>query len=123
LTPLTGSPVTVDVYSGKLNGNVVDWHMAHDADGRVWVERIKLRDGVYNSYGVVANLINSGALTNKPIEYHSQLPQNTSEPIGSIKLDEHYADITPLLDRMGPIQEFRRVRGIYRGQSRVKKAI
>ena len=111
LTPATGGKITVDVYQGALDGQSVEWHMAHDSQGRVWIDRINFQNDQYNSYGVVSNLINSGILTHKPIEHIEQTDMVLVYPRFKGNFSG-YLDITPLLDRMGPIQKFRQQREI-----------
>lgn len=111
LTPATGKKITVDVYQGVLDGKSVEWHMAHDSQGRVWVDRINFQNDKYNSYGVVSNLIHSGILTSKPIDYTVQIDRVLKYPILAGAFSD-YSDITPLIDRMGPIKKFRQQRNI-----------
>jgi len=110
-TPATGNKITVDVYQGVLDGQSIEWHMAHDSQGRVWVDRINFQNDKYNSYGVVSNLIHSGILTSKPIDYTVQIDRVLKYPILAGAFSD-YSDITPLIDRMGPIKKFRQQRNI-----------
>ncbi|HPU94831.1 MAG TPA: hypothetical protein PK398_01495, partial [Candidatus Gracilibacteria bacterium] len=116
LTPATGNKITVDVYQGVLDGKSVEWHMAHDSQGRVWVDRINFHNDEYNSYGVVSNLIHSGILTSKPIDYIENTDMFLEYPRFTGEFRE-YSDITPLIDRMGPIKKFRKQRNIQRTNS------
>ncbi len=120
LTPRTGEKITIETYEGELNGRKVDWNMAHDADGRVWIDSIHFTDGKINSYGVQSEVINTGGLTNKPLEYYEQSGALDSEYAQSF--DDSYSDITPLLDKMAPIQQFRQSRGISRKTAAAKAA-
>jgi len=98
--------ITTETYKGaELNGRPVKWVMAQDKAGRAWVDRITFDDDRVNSYGVHPEVIDSGALTNKPIEYASHA---TGLVIGteSKYFDKNYVDITPLLKNLGPIKEF-----------------
>ncbi len=111
--PAKSNPlVTVETFEGILHGRKVDWNMAYDAQGRVWIDSIRFSDGKVNTYGVQSEFINSGALTNKPLEYRSQVGLLNKEQF--TEFNDSYADITPLLDELVPIQEFRAARGITR---------
>ncbi len=104
---------TLETYIASLNGRPVEWVMAYDRLGRVWIDRIAFLDIEVNSYGVMPEVIDSGCLTHKPIEYHSQVnalrPNEYANPRGDI-----YVDITPLLDNLAPIKAFRKARNIVR---------
>ena len=57
--------------------------MAEDGQGRTWVKSIRYTDSKVNSYGVYDEVIDSGIITSKPLEYHEQLvwlPQEFSRP-------------------------------------------
>jgi hypothetical protein len=103
--------VNAEVFSARLNGRPVEWVIAYDASGRTWIERITFSDIKVNSYGVSPEVIDSGALTNKPIEYISQLAGLVPDK-EFIGIDHTYADITPLLHNLPPIKEFRDLKGL-----------
>lgn len=104
---------TLETYTASLNGRPVEWVMAYDKDGRVWIERIAFLDREVNSYGVMPEVIDSGCLTNKPFEYDQQIDAlKFGEDYFEHTRDIGYQDITPLLDNLYPIQEFRRARNI-----------
>lgn len=105
--------INIEAFTAKLNGRPVEWVMAYDKNGRVWVDRIAFLDAKINSYGVSSEVINSGALTNKPLEYVSQVTA-LEKGRDYQEFDSRYADITPLLDNLLPIRQFRKARGIYR---------
>jgi hypothetical protein len=113
--------VNMDSFAASLNGRPIEWTMAYDKHGRVWVDRITFTDVLVNSYGVSSELINSGALTNKPIEY-KQLITKLKPERDYVDFDATYADITPLLDNLVPIQEFRQAKGIQRPSATEKAA-
>lgn len=104
--------VRLETYLAQLNGRPIEWVMAYDTASRVWVDRIAFLDREVNSYGIIPEVIDSGCLTNKPFEYTSA--------IGALKAGEEYfmepnlgyEDITPLLDNLLPIKQFRRARNI-----------
>ena len=110
--------ITLETYRGTLNGRKVNWVMAYGEKGRVWVERIYFAEAKVNSYGVYSEVIDSGALTNKPIEYKSQTSKLQEEKDFVASSWGIYVDITPLLDSLLPIMEFRKAKGIVRSTER-----
>jgi hypothetical protein len=111
--PLLGS-INTQTYEARLNSRPIEWIMTYDKDGRIWIDRITFLDLKVNSYGVSPEVIDSGCLTNKPLEYFSQINVLKFGKEYAI-LDsnpENYADITPLLDNLLPIQLFRKAKGI-----------
>lgn len=112
--------VTLESYPAQLNGRPIEWVMAHDKMGRVWIERIAFLDKEVNSYGVTPEVIDSGVLTSKPLEYrHQASALKEGEEMIKIKNSGQYVDITPLLDNLLPIRQFRKARGIVRGNGLV----
>jgi len=105
--------ITLETYEGVLQGRPVKWVMAYDAKGRTWVDRIYFADSKINSYGVYDEIINSGALTNKPLEYRSQAAQ-LQPKTEYVDYDKTYVDITPLLANLFPIREFNAAKNITR---------
>ncbi|MFZ9595601.1 MAG: hypothetical protein ACO3A2_05930 [Bdellovibrionia bacterium] len=98
---------TVQVFHSSLNGKPLEWHMAKDQEGRVWIERIRNPQNRINSYGTDEQVLDSGILTNKPLEYTSQA---RALLLGSEKRefskDPDYVDITPILSQLLPIRQF-----------------
>lgn len=102
--------ITVEVYESTTvgenppNKQKIEWHMAHDSSGRAWIDRVRLKDDIPNSFGN-DRLVNMGILTNKPLEYKKQasLLENGSE---RKDFNETYYDITPLLRQIYPISEY-----------------
>ena len=119
--------ITLETYPGVLQGRPVKWVMAYDNQGRTWIDRIYFADTSVNSYGVYSEIINSGALTNKPLEYRnliSQLQPNTDY----VDFNKEYVDITPLLANLLPIRQFLAARNnkrtvVARPQSRVQPPV
>ena len=102
------NPITIEVYEGTLNNRDVDWAIAYDTEGRVWVESIRFSESKTNSYGVASEVIDSGIITNKPLEYTEQsFALNNSQ---MSRYDDDYNDITPMLENLKPIQEFRQAK-------------
>ncbi|MFH1971681.1 MAG: hypothetical protein ABIJ05_04850, partial [Patescibacteria group bacterium] len=113
-------PITLETYPAKLNGKNINWVMAYDSIGRVWIERIYSVDSGINSYGIAKEVINSGALTNKPLEYIRQVDTNVLEEFKDyVKYpDSNYLDITLLIDNLEPIKQYRQERNIVRRTER-----
>ena len=111
---------------GVLDGRAVEWHMAHGPKGRVWIDRISYQDSEISNYGINSEILDSGILTNKPLEYDSQawmlkdLEVEGATP--ALREFEHskntgldkYADITGFLDQLAPISSYRKAKGIRR---------
>jgi len=108
---LTGSSYTLETYQVNYNGRDINWEMAYDVYGRVWIEGIYFADTEVSSYGTYSEIINSGILTLKPFEYATQtgglIPGRQMYPFS-----ERYNDITPLISNLQPIRQFRAARNI-----------
>ena len=117
-------PTTEEVFPAELQGRPIEWVMAYDKQGRVWVDRIAPVDAKINSYGVRSDVIDSGALTNKPLDYKFQVTA-LKDGLEKIEFEENtqYKDITPLLDNLRPIKEFRAARGVTRTESITEDSI
>ena len=107
--------ITLESFSALLNHQPITWVMAYDEAGRVWIEKIYLTNTPTTTYGNFSQIIDSGLLTNKPLEYSGQ----TTGLIPDIEIDKTtsfsgYYDITPLIDNLLPVQQFRKKRSIYR---------
>jgi|GEM_PF-2264320 len=102
--------ITLDTYETTWQNRPLRWVMAHDNDGRVWIDRIFFADSPITSYGVYSEVINTGALTNKPLEYRQQITELAKDLSIHFPQDSHYSDITPLLDQLLPIQQYRQAR-------------
>lgn len=110
---------TIETYKGIYKGREVQWEIGHDVVNRVWVEDIRFTDQQISSYGTNTELIVSGIITSKPLEY-SQFTEGLIEGREKYTLQAtqdnvamYYSDVTPLLDNLLPIQSYRRARGIW----------
>lgn len=65
-----GGASIVDKNSGQRRP--VIWTMAEDASGRTWVYGVRYADSKTNSYGVYHDVLDTGILTQKPLEYTQQ---------------------------------------------------
>lgn len=101
--PILGDMVR-DTYEVKVGHKVHQWVMAHDLHGRAWIERIRLADAKISPYGTDKQLLYSGVLTSKPVDYkwqESGLPIEWRPVIGS-----GYVDISTFLKKLIPIEEY-----------------
>ncbi len=75
--------------------NGIEWHLAYDQDGRVWIERIRDASSKVNSYGTDDKVIDGGILTMKPLEYRNQIPKYLADkepPLDSDRLTDKEKD-------------------------------
>lgn len=108
--PMLGT-VTTEVYKNIFDN--LEWHMSHDASGRVWISGITGSNEDVNSYGASQEVLIAGLLDNKPLEYATQV--NGLQPgrdFAELNNSKRYVDITPLLDNLPIIQMYRRARSI-----------
>lgn len=98
--------VAVHVFKTELASREVSWHFANVKE-HTWIDRIEFEDGPITSYGTRAEVIDSGVLTNKPVEYTNQSLGLAEDEFR--ELTHGYRDITPLLKCLEPISEFDRV--------------
>jgi hypothetical protein len=117
------SPVRSEVDEHPILGTVqrevyeqkgVEWYMAKDLDGRVWVDRIRYARSEPTAYGTDAQMIFSGLLTSKPIEHPTQTDAlaEAMRPMSSDSVS--YDDISQFLDTLEPVMRYRKERGINR---------
>ncbi len=104
--------ITREAVTHQVGGVTYEWHMASDIKGRVWIDRIRIADSKPTAYGTDQEMVFSGILTSKPLDYSSQttgLPEGMFE-----KFDLNYDDISLFLDQLAPIAQYRQARGITR---------
>lgn len=106
-------PITREVYSKTVSGRKIEWHMAHDKNGRVWIDRMRFADSKATPYGTDKELVYSGILTSKPIEYEAQVA-GLPEEFKSGKIGRSYEDISKFLDTFAPVQQYRAKKGMIR---------
>lgn len=102
----------IDDYPARLGDTELIWSMARDRSGRVWIENIRVKSAPVSTYGTSSIVFNGGILTCKPLEYQSQtggLDRNERNDF-----DRQYDDITPLLENLLPIWEYRKARELWR---------
>lgn len=98
------------VQSGGERSRPILWVMGEDARGRAWVKSIRYADTEVNSFGLYQEVIDSGILTSKPLEYHEQ--SRALPPEYRPRFNDTYADITPALSLLQPIREYMAARNL-----------
>jgi len=105
--------VTYETYPALLEGSSIEWEMAYNKEGRVWIERIALLPIEVSSYGTQRNVLVVGLLGHKPFDYASQaggLEKGEYEELSASQKDDprRIIDITPLLNKLKPIRQFKK---------------
>jgi hypothetical protein len=104
--PVLGD-VAHEIYDVVVDGRPVEWHMAYDQEGRVWIDRIRYGDTLPTPYGTDKDVIYSGLLTSKPIDYDEQVA-GLPEPVKIKNVNgSKYTDISRFLNTFEPIAKFR----------------
>lgn len=96
------------------SGVEYEWTMSYAANDveEPWIERIRLANSEVNQYGTDTQMLYSGFLTSKPIEYRGQatlIPEDKKK-----ELKGNYVDIRSFLQGLAPVASFvnsKRVRG------------
>jgi hypothetical protein len=123
--------IKIEVFEGELNGKKIVWDMASDKEGRVWADHIVPKEAKINSWGIYDQVMDCGILNIKPLEYgrnarnHNQaanVPDQYKKYFIKNGKKTKYDDITPFLDELTPIQEYRAQRNIYRQDEYIKAA-
>lgn len=110
--PFLGQVTTEQIVGS--NSTLV-WNFSRDKEGRVWVSGIvNGRKKKPNSYGADDEVYSAGLLDNKPIEYKSQVAGLIEGVDYNPTGNGGYVDITPLLDNLRVIQDYRQARGVPR---------
>ena len=87
-----------EVYEAKLDDRTIEWHMAsvrhklktnNQEYLHVWIDRISYPDAPLSSFGTYKQYLDSGILTNKPLEYGNQMQQLIMKQ----RTDGHYYSI------------------------------
>lgn len=104
--------VTKETYRVIKNGRPYEWVIAHANNGkRIWIDRIRLADTVPTAFGTDAEIIDSGILTSKPLEYDFQCDAVPSQY--KVKTNHrHYTDITSFIGLLSPIKNYKQAKGI-----------
>lgn len=106
--------VAIEVYPAQIDDRDIEWHIARDKDGRLWIDRIEFADGKITSYGTRSEIILAGALSAKPFDYHSQADNMAYKGVypDAIEFDSNYTDVTPLLKRLPPLRRYQEAKGL-----------
>ena len=121
--------VKAEKYLGRLNGKPVEWTICYetaqskDNQRRVWISSIRMANSSVTTYGTIGSYLFTGLLSHKPLDYSTQVtslrmgvdrrPYSTEYNPKTKQWEPKYDDITPLLDNLLPIRQFRQARGIY----------
>jgi len=101
-----------EVFTHMVNGRAVEWVMSSTQDRKVWIERIRFADTKSTSYGTDSELLYSGVLTTKPLDYKQQ---TTGLPESLVKNSpsESYNDITGFINMFAPVHKYRQQRELF----------
>ena len=103
--------ITVRVYRGTLNRQSILWYFCNDQQERIWIDRIELEGGALTTFLTQAEVIDSGILTNKPLEY-SRYAQGLVRFGGAEEFESDgvakgsYVDISKFLSWMLPVKQY-----------------
>lgn len=101
-----GKHTVIEVFSKTYNGVTYEWNMAHDLEGRAWIDRIRFADAEPSVYGTDKQVVYSGILTSKPLDYKAQaegVPATMQHD-----MDGSFTDISEFLNTIAPIAEYGR---------------
>lgn len=105
----------IDVYPAvlteKSGSRAIEWHVAHDKDGRVWLDRLVYPDGDQTDYGTEKEVILAGALNMKPLDYVTQV-NNGQKGIDYEMFSKSYADLAMTINRMPWVKRYRQATGV-----------
>jgi len=65
--------IKINVFGGILNGRLVHWHFAVSPQGYIWIDRLHFADSLVSPLGIFREVLDSGVLTNKPLDYIEQV--------------------------------------------------
>lgn len=97
-------PINYDVY----DKNGVEWYMAV-ANDVVWIDRIRIKDSEATAYGTDKNMIYSGLLTSKPIDYKQQTTGLPDKYVEAMPSSRHYVKIDKFLATLEPIKRYKSI--------------
>ncbi len=99
-------------FKATINGREAYWEFGESRDGEtVWVDKIGYSDTPVSSYGTDSEIIDSGVITSKPIEYISQcdaIPTSLRNDINDKGGD--YQNIGKFLELLEPIRRYKELR-------------
>jgi len=101
--PVLGNIIR-DTYEKTVQGTAYQWVMAHDLQGRAWIDRIRFTHADPTPYGTDKQMVDSGILTSKPMDYKDQvdgLPNHLTSD-----MNKSYTDISKFLQQLAPVREY-----------------
>lgn len=97
-------------FRATINGREAFWEFGDNGKGTVWIDRIGFVDSSVTSYGTDSEVIDSGFLTSKPLEYESQI---NAIPVSLVRdTDTKYKNIGLFLAQLEPIKQYNRFKQI-----------
>lgn len=97
--------IRIETFHHHANNTTYEWQMASDSEGRTWIQRIRFANASPSAYGTDKEMVYSGILTSKPLEYKEQL---SAIPSGLRReVSDRYEDITPFLAQFSPIAQYK----------------
>lgn len=107
--PLTLSENIVnEVFTSHLNKRPVEWTFSYvEGTKEPWISRIHFADSKISSYGGDEEVILSGPLTLKPIEYFQQTAGIDKKYYRTDAQHKGYVDIRPFLQNFPPIVDYK----------------
>ena len=106
--------VTFERFAAKINGRDAYWEFGDDGNGRVWIDKIAFAETGTTTYGTADEVIESGLLTSKPMEYAQQA--DAIRPEDRPAASGNYVDITPFLANLTPIRRYKAQKNVIRAQ-------
>ncbi len=107
--PLLGA-VKKESFVQIVNGRPVEWVIGASKFGDVWIERVRLADSNSSVYGTDEEMLYSGILTMKPLEYKEQataIPDSQKKEVNG-----SYVNVCGFIDSFAPIKEYRKARSL-----------
>ncbi|RYF28794.1 MAG: FHA domain-containing protein [Chloroflexi bacterium] len=101
----------VRVYDSVYMNENVQWHMAADESGRVWVDKLLYEDNSLTDYGTYSRVIVAGVVNLKPFEYDSQV-SGAKMGVDVDRYNSDYVDMRKTIDKLPWIQKFRKANNI-----------
>lgn len=105
--PLLGA-VKKESFIKNVKGRPVEWVIGSSKTGDTWVERIRLADTDPSVYGTDKEMLYSGILTAKPLEYRKQataIPDSQKKDVNG-----SYVNICDFLEGLAPIKKYKQNR-------------
>lgn len=100
--------ITIETFPASLQKKEIEWAIASDTNNRVWIDRIQFsgKNLSITSYGTSSQIIDSGFLTTKPLEYTHQC-RHMRQGIDYTPFNNTYNDLSPLLDQFPLLKKYK----------------